>query len=99
MHDEPRIDPYISGECADGGHDRMIAALADRQHGVVSRSQLLRAGVPGHVIDHRVWLKRLHPTHHGVYAAGHRNLTKQGRWMAAVLAAGPGAVLSHRSAG
>ena len=89
----------MSGKSAAGGHDRLISRLADRQHGVLSRKQLLDAGVPGHVIDHRVLLGRLHPRHHGVYVAGHRNLTKHGRWMAAVLAAGAGAVLSHRSAG
>jgi very-short-patch-repair endonuclease len=42
---------------------------------------------------------RLHLVHRGVYAVGHPGLTRKGRWMAAVLAAGPGAVLSHRSAG
>ncbi len=42
---------------------------------------------------------RLHRLHHGVYVVGHRAITEQGRMMAAVLAAGPGAVLSHRSAG
>lgn len=41
---------------------------------------------------------RLHTVHRGVYAVGHRRLTRKGVWMAAVLAAGPGAVLSHRSA-
>jgi very-short-patch-repair endonuclease len=46
----------------------------------------------------RVARGQLHPIHRGVYAVGHRLLTREGRWLAAVLAAGPGAVLSHRSA-
>jgi very-short-patch-repair endonuclease len=49
-------------------------------------------------IDRRVRRGRLHVVHRGVYAVGHRVLSPRGRWMAAVLAAGPGAVLSHRSA-
>lgn len=43
-------------------------------------------------------LGRLRPVHRGVYTVGHRLLTQHGRWMAAVLSAGPGAVLSHLSA-
>jgi hypothetical protein len=39
------------------------------------------------------------PLHHGVYAVGHGRLSREGRWMAAVLACGPGAVLSHADAG
>jgi hypothetical protein len=42
---------------------------------------------------------RLHRLHHGVYAVGHTNLSLQGRCLAAVLASGPGALLSHYSAG
>jgi very-short-patch-repair endonuclease len=43
-------------------------------------------------------LANLHRIHRGVYAVGHRALSSEGRWIAAVLACGPGAVLSHRSA-
>jgi very-short-patch-repair endonuclease len=41
---------------------------------------------------------RLHPLYRGVYAVGRRSLSWRGRWLAAVLAAGDGAVLSHTSA-
>jgi very-short-patch-repair endonuclease len=41
---------------------------------------------------------RLHRLHPGVYAVGHRLIPKEGWWMAAVLASGPDAVLSHHSA-
>jgi very-short-patch-repair endonuclease len=73
-----------------------IAALADAQHGVVSRSQLLDAGFTERQIDRRVQARRLHRVHYGVYAVGHRVLTTEGRWMAAALAVG--GVLSHASA-
>ncbi len=46
----------------------------------------------------RLGAGRLHSLYRGVYAVGHRVLSQQARWMAAVLACGPGAVLSHRSA-
>jgi very-short-patch-repair endonuclease len=76
----------------------VVAALAERQHGVVSRAQLAEIAFGRDTIDRRVAAGLLHPVHRGVYAVGHRRLTREGAWMAAVLAAGPGAVLSHRSA-
>ena len=79
--------------------DEMIARLAAQQHGIVARRQLLARGATRHEIQHRIERARLHPVHRGVYAVGHRALTQRARWMAAVLAGGPGAVLSHRSAG
>lgn len=78
--------------------ERVIAALANAQHGVVSRQQLLRRGLGQDAIGHRVRLGRLHVIHRGVYAVGHALVTERGHWMAAVLAAGRGAVLSHASA-
>jgi len=73
-------------------------ALADRQHGVVSRRQLLAAGLSSKQVAHRLRTGRLVPLHRGVYAVGHRRLTAEGVWLAAVLACGEGAVLSHRDA-
>jgi predicted transcriptional regulator of viral defense system len=75
------------------------AALATRQHGVVARWQLLGLGLGTRAIDYRVSVGRLHVIHRGVYAVGRRDLSLRGRWMAAVLACGEGAVLSQRSAG
>jgi len=49
-------------------------------------------------IQHRIASGRLHPLHAGVYAVGHPLVPREGWWMAAVLASGPDAVLSHRSA-
>lgn len=78
--------------------DVRLAALAARQHGVVSTAQLMALGLGRGAIAFRVRRGRLHRLHRGIFAVGHPRLTKQGRWMAAVLAAGPGAVLSHRDA-
>jgi very-short-patch-repair endonuclease len=75
-----------------------IAELAASQHGLVARDQLAALGSGRGAIEHRVARGRLHVVHRGVYAIGHRLLTRDGHWMAAVLAVGPGAVLSHRSA-
>lgn len=75
-----------------------LAELARRQYGVVSRAQLIELGMGADAIKYRVRTARLHRIHLGVYALGHRALPWEGRWMAAVLASGPDAVLSHRSA-
>jgi hypothetical protein len=78
--------------------DRAIGRLAESQHGVVSRAQLSELGLGTGAIKHRVEIGRLRPVYRGVYTIGHGLLTRNGRWMAAVLACGPGAVLSHRAA-
>src|SRR6266511_3782412 len=78
--------------------DLVIARIAARQHGVVSYSQLRAAGMSQPVISKRTKASRLHRLHRGVYAVGHTNLSFEGRCMAATLALGNGAVVSHRSA-
>jgi very-short-patch-repair endonuclease len=78
--------------------DSSIADLATRQKGVVGHAQLTALGFSRKAIVHRVRTGRLHPLHRGVYAVGHRVTTREGRWMAAILACGDGTVLSHRSA-
>jgi very-short-patch-repair endonuclease len=65
---------------------------------VVSRRQLLALDISPQAIKTLVSRERLHRLHHGVYAVGHTRLTAQGRWMAAVLACGPGALLSYADA-
>src|SRR5215218_4661065 len=72
--------------------------LVDQQHGVVTRRQLLDAGVRSKGIQDRVANGRLHCVARGVYVVGRPELTRRGRWMAATLACGPRAVLSHGSA-
>ena len=75
-----------------------VARLAARQHGRVAWWQLAEDGVDRHAI-HR-WVERevLYQVHHGVYAVGHPGRSVLGDYIAAVLACGPGAVLSHRPA-
>jgi very-short-patch-repair endonuclease len=77
--------------------DGVIRALAARQHGVVGRAQLLQAELPVHVIDFRVKKGVLHRLHRGVYRVGPVPAPYE-REMAAVLACGETAVVSHRTA-
>jgi hypothetical protein len=78
--------------------DGAIAARAAQQYGVISHAQLVELGLATSTISRRIASGRLQPLHRGVYAVGHKALRREGWWMAAVLAAGPGAALSYRSA-
>lgn len=75
-----------------------MADLARRQHGIVGREQLRALGMEPGAIKRRIGAGRLHIVHRGVYAVGHKAITRRGRWLAGVLASGEGAALSHRSA-
>jgi very-short-patch-repair endonuclease len=75
-----------------------MAVLAGRQHEVVARWQLFVLGFSRHEIRHLVRQGALHRIFPGVFTVGSPQLTREGRWMAAVLACGEDAVLSHRSA-
>lgn len=83
---------------APGWLDRLIAQLADVQHGVVSHAQLIELGLSRQGIQDRVRAGRLHVVYRGVYAVGRRGIDRRGWWKAATLTAGDGAVLSHTSA-
>lgn len=76
-----------------------IARIAEPQHGVVTRSQLLTSGLSRAAIARRVSRGALFTAHRGVYRVGHRAPSLLARYMAAVLACGPGAVLAGRAAG
>jgi Transcriptional regulator, AbiEi antitoxin len=78
--------------------DRRIWALVKRQHGVVAHRQLRELGLGRSSIRWRVKSGRLHPVRRGVYAVGRPETSQHGRWVAALLACGPEAVLSHGSA-
>jgi very-short-patch-repair endonuclease len=78
--------------------DRAIARIAGRQRGLVTRAQLAEAGLGRGAIAHRVSRGRLHRVHRGVYLVGHRVPAPLATETAALLACGPAAVLSHRSA-
>ncbi|MFO8175866.1 MAG: type IV toxin-antitoxin system AbiEi family antitoxin domain-containing protein [Longimicrobiales bacterium] len=78
-----------------------IAEIASRQHGAVTRAQLLAAGITAPMVDRRLKSRRLRPLHHGVYLHGSLVGSLEParlREMAAVLACGPGSVVSHGSA-
>lgn len=75
-----------------------IAELAERQHGVVAGRQLVRIGYSLDTVQRAARGGRLHRLHHDVYAVGHVAISRHGRAMAAVLAAGEKSLLSHRSA-
>jgi very-short-patch-repair endonuclease len=76
----------------------VAAELAARQHGVVALRQLVEAGVAAATVRGWVRSRRLIRLHQGVFAAGHDSLRPEGRYLAAVLACGPGAALSYVSA-
>jgi very-short-patch-repair endonuclease len=88
-----------AAESASAPLDAAIARLATRQYGVISRAQLRALGLSDGGISARAARGALHRTHHGVYAVGHTRLVPRGRWMAAALACGTDAVLSHAAAG
>jgi very-short-patch-repair endonuclease len=98
MPAETAISPGLRGQSQARHPDWAIADLAERQHGVVSRPQLRDLGVSEGGIDRRIHRGYLHRLHSGVYAVGQRQLRTEGLLMAAVLAGGRDAVLSHRSA-
>jgi predicted transcriptional regulator of viral defense system len=77
--------------------DETILGIAATQHGMVTRRQLLDAGVPPDVIDRRRKVGLMRTVHRGVYAVGPVS-APHGREMAAALACGASAVVSHRSA-
>lgn len=86
--------PHPRGE----GRHQALAALASRQHGIVSVGQLQASGYSKAAISRACNAGRLHSLDRSVYAVGHTNLSLHGQCLAAVFACGPGAVLSHYSA-
>jgi very-short-patch-repair endonuclease len=78
--------------------EQKVALVAYRAHGVVTRAELLKAGVTSDEIVHRVRTGALIAVFRGVYRVGHRAPSVEARYMAAVKAAGEGALLSGLSA-
>jgi very-short-patch-repair endonuclease len=78
---------------------KAIIELAERQHGVIAAAQLYSLGLSETQVRSRVSTGLLHRIHRGVYAVGRRSLSPKGHWMAAVLACGADALLSHQAAG
>jgi very-short-patch-repair endonuclease len=98
MGDSRHFNRNSSGSGGTSAVDHLIAALAWRQYGIVTRQELRDLGLSDDEIDYRIAVGRLRIIHQGVYAVGHARLAPEGRWLAAVRTGGADAVLSHRSA-
>ena len=98
MGNEVAIEHPMGVESSAREREQAMAALARAQHGVVARRQLLDLGFSRRQITIGLERGRLHEIFRGVYVLGVRRVSRRGRWMAAVLAAGEGALLSSRSA-
>lgn len=98
MARESAFPPRIEGQLHTRSLDQEMERMARRQHGVIARRQLRALGMGEGAISLRLERGHLHELHRGTYVVGVRRISRRGRWMAAVLASGPTAVLSHRSA-
>jgi very-short-patch-repair endonuclease len=88
----------MAGKLRHAGREGEIGARARGQHGVLARWQLREMGVPSRTIERWASCGRLRPIHRDVFAVGHMPPSQRARWLAAVLACGNGALLSHGSA-
>jgi predicted transcriptional regulator of viral defense system len=98
MATERIISHVICGKQRARHPDELIAATAAAQHGVIGLRQLVALGLSRRMVEWRLEAGRMHRIHRGVYAVGDGAVSPSGRLMAATLAGGSGAVLSHRSA-
>lgn len=91
---------HFSGDMRTKSASRRLAVadFAEKQHGVAAVQELLALGLSPSAVKRWTADRRLHRVHRGVYAVGRADLTAHGKWLAAVKACGPGAVLSHQSA-
>jgi very-short-patch-repair endonuclease len=78
--------------------ERNPGRLAERQHSVIARWQLRQLGLSDDQVDRRIARGSLRPVHRGVYLVAGARSTREGVWMAATLALGQRAALSHTSA-
>jgi very-short-patch-repair endonuclease len=88
----------MAGNLSQSSREQEIMAMAARQRGLLTGTQLISIGVGRRTIERWVGSGRLQAVHRNVFAVGPQPLTRHARWLAAVLAKGPGAVLSHQSA-
>jgi len=88
----------MPGKKRTGSRGHAVAALAEEQHGVVTRSQLRKLGLHDRAIDDRIVSGYLHPLFRGAFAVGHKSVTRRGWMLAAVRACEEGTILSHGSA-
>lgn len=88
----------MPGKKRTGRVGHLVAALAGRQHGVITRDQLRELGLRERAIDERIGSGYLQPLFPGTFAVGHRAISRKAQMLGAVLACGEGTVLSHGSA-
>src|SRR4051812_20482129 len=99
MATNPAKTGAIGTQLRGGAAARVIAELAEGQHGLVARRQLVGLGMSQRAIGRRVADRELRRIHRGVYATGHAELSADAWAMAGVLFSGDEGVLGHRSAG
>jgi len=92
------ISTRESSKLAHRAREAELARIATEQHGAVALAQLVAIGFGASTIRSRVAAHRLRRVHRGVFVVAGVPLGSRSLWMAAVLACGPGAVLSHRAA-
>src|SRR3954462_5910879 len=80
------------------GAKKVQRGIVGRQYGVIARWQLLERGYTERSIKHHIETRWLYPIFAGVYAVGRPEVSRFGMWMAAVLASGLSAVVSHATA-
>lgn len=78
--------------------DLEVARVAAQNDGIVDHLELIALGLSRYEIRGRIERGRLHVLHRGVYAVGHRAISRRGRWIAALRAHGEGSLLARRSA-
>ena len=89
---------FLTGSSRNAPPDSRVAAIARRQHGLVTIAQLQAAGLNTAAVSKRVERKVLHRVGRGVYAVGHASLSREAQWMRAVLVAGEGTALGRLAA-
>jgi hypothetical protein len=97
MPEAPRVSGKL-GRFREEPRYGPVSELADLQHGVVAIGQLRALGLSDSAVHKRAATRQLLRIHRGVYAVGRRGLSPDGHRMAAVMACGSGALLSHRAA-
>ena len=96
LHDLGMHQDHDSASCT--GIDVTLARIGERQHGLVTTADAATAGIGRWCLTSRERAGRMHRVYRGVYALGTPPTSDHARWLAAVLACGPAAALSHTSA-
>jgi very-short-patch-repair endonuclease len=96
--DGPKTQGGLEFSARQQRRDGEVGRICNEQHGLVTLDQLVHLGLTVQAVHERVMAGRLYRIHQGVYSLTPAVMTQRGLFMAAVLACGPDAVISHRSA-